>query len=101
MNDTATRVTPDASYLAATPIDGGAVRYGLYIDGAFVDPQGREWIDSEDPVEGVVWARIPRGRAADADRAVAAAHRAFLSGSWPALSASRRGALLHKLGDLI
>ena len=30
-----------------------------------------------------------------------AAHRAFTSGPWPALSASRRGALLRKLGDLI
>jgi acyl-CoA reductase-like NAD-dependent aldehyde dehydrogenase len=101
MNETSTRLAPDTSYLAATPIDGGTVRYGLYIEGAFVDPQGGEWIDSEDPVEGVVWARIPRGRAADADRAVAAAHRAFVCGAWPALSAWRRGGRLHKLGDLI
>ena len=79
----------------------GLARYRLYIDGAFVDPAGGEWIDTEDPVAGEVWARIPRGRAEDADRAVIAAHRAFTSGAWPAMSASRRGALLRKLGDLI
>jgi aldehyde dehydrogenase (NAD+) len=44
---------------------------------------------------------MPRGGAEDADRAVDAAHRAFASGPWPAMSASRRGALLRKLGDLI
>jgi aldehyde dehydrogenase (NAD+) len=35
------------------------------------------------------------------DRAVGAAHRAFTSGPWPRLTASQRGALLRRLGDLI
>ena len=102
MDDTAAvRLAPDTPGLPATPTADGLARYGLYIDGAFTDPQSGQWIDSEDPVEGRAWARIPRGNGADADRAVAAAHRAFTSGPWPALSASRRGALLRKLGDLI
>jgi len=98
----ATKLAPDQPYLAPTPCAAdGLVRYRLYVNGAFVDPAGGEFFDSEDPVEGAAWARIPRGNAADADRAVDAAYRAFTSGAWPALSASRRGALLRKLGDLI
>lgn len=76
-------------------------RYRHYIDGAFVDPAGGEWFETSDPVEGDDWAWIARGNAQDADRAVMAAQRAFSSGAWPALSASGRGALMRKLGDLI
>jgi aldehyde dehydrogenase (NAD+) len=101
MNEQSLVLAPDKPYLAATPHAEGLARYGLYIDGRFVDPSTSQWIDSEDPVAGETWARIPRGGAQDADRAVAAAHRAFTSGPWPAMSASRRGALLRKLGDLI
>src|SRR5262245_35257014 len=93
---------PAGADLKPTPRDAdGLYRYRLYVDGAFVDPRDADWIDSSDPVSGEVWARIPRGRATDADRAVEAAHRAFTRGPWPALSPSRRGALLRKLGDLI
>jgi len=93
---------PASASLPRTPRDvEGRYRYRLYVDGAFVDPQDQEWIDSSDPVSGEVWARVPRGRSGDADRAVQAAHVAFTSGAWPALSPSQRGALLRKLGDLI
>ncbi|MFO1312524.1 MAG: aldehyde dehydrogenase [Burkholderiales bacterium] len=101
MNASADALAPDKPYLAATPHEGGLLRYRLYIDGEFVDPAGGEWIDTEDPVAGEAWARVPRGGAQDADRAAEAAHRAFTSGPWPAMPASRRGALLRKLGDLI
>jgi len=101
MDASAVALAPDTPYLAATPRAGGLVRYQHYIDGRFADPATGEWIDSEDPVAGEAWALIPRGGAEDADRAVDAAHRAFASGPWPAMSASRRGALLRKLGDLI
>ncbi len=76
-------------------------RYQLYIDGAFVDPASGAWLDTSDPVSGEVWAKVPRGNAEDVERAVSAADRAFSSGEWPAMSASRRGALMRKLGDLI
>ena len=80
----------------------GLVRYQQYIDGA-VRRSGDEATGStaRTPSPAKSWARIPRGGAEDADRAVTAAHRAFTSGAWPAMSASRRGALLRKLGDLI
>lgn len=76
-------------------------RYPLFIDGQFSEAASGAWFDTYNPFTGEVWAQVAAGGAADVDRAVEAAHRAFRSGEWPALSASQRGALLHKLGDLI
>ncbi|MDE1951819.1 MAG: aldehyde dehydrogenase [Betaproteobacteria bacterium] len=76
-------------------------RYELYIDGASVVPDGGEYFASQDPFTGKDWAMIARGSAVDVDRAVRAARRAFESAAWSALSASRRGALMRRLADLI
>src|SRR5690606_298294 len=57
--------------------------------------------ETEDPYRGEPWALIPRADAADANRAVEAAHRAFSTGEWPRMHASQRGALMRRLGDLI
>jgi aldehyde dehydrogenase (NAD+) len=73
----------------------------MYIDGQWVDAVSGEQFESDDPFRAEPWALIPRGAAADVDRAVRAAHKAFTSGEWPRLTASRRGALLRRLGDLI
>jgi len=75
--------------------------YQMYIGGQWVDASSGDQFESDDPYLAQPWARIPRGNAADVDRAVLAAHRAFTSGAWPALTATRRGALLRTLGDLI
>ncbi|WP_233342894.1 aldehyde dehydrogenase [Burkholderia cepacia] len=74
-------------------------RYRLYIDGKSCDPDGGNWFASESPFTGEPWAEVPRGAASDIERAVNAAHRAFVSGSWRELSASARGLLLHRLAD--
>ncbi len=76
-------------------------KYEMYIAGERVAPEAGNYFESDDPFTGKPWALIPAGTPADADRAVAAAHRAFTTGEWPKLSASRRGALLRKLGDLV
>jgi aldehyde dehydrogenase (NAD+) len=60
-----------------------------------------EWLETRNPVTGRVWSRIPRGTAADVDAAVAAARTAFKDGEWSRLTASARGRMLTKLGDLI
>ncbi len=75
--------------------------YQHYIDGAYVDPVQGQWFDSIDPYRGEAWAKVPRGTAADVDKAVAAATRALNSGPWPELTASARGKLMRKLGDLV
>jgi aldehyde dehydrogenase (NAD+) len=73
----------------------------MYIDGRFVDAAGGKLFESHNPYLGEPWALIPQGSADDVDRAVRAAHRAFTSGDWPRFTASQRGALLRRLGDLV
>ena len=76
-------------------------RYQLRIAGQSVDPIGGEWFETQNPFTGQTWAEIPRSDARDVDRAVQAAHRAMTEGPWAEMTASQRGLLLHRLGDLI
>ena len=76
-------------------------KYQAWIDGQWVDPASGQWFDTENPFTGKPWAQIARCNAEDANRAVEAAYTAFDSGPWPQMTASQRGALLRKLGDLI
>ncbi|MFF7709223.1 aldehyde dehydrogenase family protein [Pseudomonas sp. NPDC007930] len=75
--------------------------YQMFIGGQWLEAQGEERFDSFNPYTGEAWASIPRARQADADKAVAAAASAFHSPAWAGLSASARGRLLCRLGDLI
>lgn len=75
--------------------------YGHWIDGQEVEPAGGHWLDSHNPFDGSAWARIARGNAADVDRAVAAAHRAMYEGPWSRMTASDRGRVLRRIGDLL
>ncbi len=77
------------------------IKYQLFIDGQWTDPSGGEWFDTEEPYTGRRWAQIPRCTEHDVDRAVGAAHRAFTEGEWPAMSATQRGHVLRRLGDLL
>ncbi|MFM2126210.1 MAG: hypothetical protein RL328_2661, partial [Acidobacteriota bacterium] len=77
-------------------------KYKLLINGQWVDPQGGEWFETENPFTGQPWALIPKCGKADVDAAVGAAKAAFHEKSpWRTMNASSRGALLRKLGDLI
>jgi len=76
-------------------------KFKMYIDGEFVEASSGKWFDSFDPFTGKVWSQVAEGGAEDVDRAVQAAHRAFTTGEWPELTASQRGMLVHRLGDLI
>lgn len=75
--------------------------YQLYINGQYVDPANGEWFESIDPYRGEAWAKIPRGTAADADKAVKAANEAMWNGPWAKMTASARGKAMRKLGDLV
>ena len=77
------------------------VKYKMYIDGQWTESASGQHFESFNPFTGKPWALVPRGNAEDVDRAVRAARKAFTSGEWPKMNASRRGALLRKLGDLI
>ena len=75
-------------------------KYQMLIGGAWADPASGEWLESLNPFTAAPWAMIPRGSKNDVDRAVEAARKTFY-GDWRKVTASARGALLHKLGELI
>ncbi|MGW1424333.1 aldehyde dehydrogenase [Bradyrhizobium zhanjiangense] len=75
--------------------------YKMFVGGEWVEAVGGERFESLNPFTGKAWATIPRGKPADVDRAVAAAKAAFRTGPWPKLTATERGHLLRRLGDLI
>lgn len=75
-------------------------RYGLYIDGAFVDAEGGRTFETTNPYDGKVWAHVAHANGADVDRAVAAA-KAARRGEWGSMTASARGRLMVRLADLI
>lgn len=70
-----------------------------FIAGAFEEAGAH--FDSLNPATGQPWARMPAASAADVDRAVTAAHAALSDPAWAGLTATARGALLHRLGDLL
>lgn len=76
-------------------------RYSLSISGEDVAPHSDTWFETQNPYTGEAWAEIPRGNAHDVDAAVRAAHRALTAGPWADMTATQRGALIRKLGDLI
>jgi aldehyde dehydrogenase (NAD+) len=76
-------------------------RHQMLIGGEWVDAQGGEVLESENPFRGGPWALIPRATPADVDRAVAAASDAFRAAGWRRMNASARGALLRRLGDIV
>ena len=80
---------------------GTLTKYKMFIGGEWVESASGEYFPSDDPYTGKPWALIPKGNAQDADRAARAAHKAFTAGEWPRLNATKRGALLRKLADLI
>jgi phenylacetaldehyde dehydrogenase len=73
----------------------------LLIDGKWVAASSGKTFDSIDPATGDVLARVAEGDKADIDLAVKAARRAFESGPWAKMSASQRGRIIWKIGDLL
>lgn len=71
------------------------------IDGKWVESSSGETFETIDPATGEVLALAARGTAADIDRAVKAARRAFSNPAWRGMSANDRTKLLLRLADLI
>ena len=74
--------------------------YKMLVGGEWVDAQAGETFETINPYTGDVWATLPRGRAADAERAVKAAEAAG-TGEWSRMTATARGHVLRRFGDLI
>jgi len=73
----------------------------LLIDGQWVE--GSKKFETINPATGDVLTEVAEASAADVDRAVAAARRAFedRNGAWRKMSASERGRLIWRLADLV
>ena len=68
-----------------------------FIDGQF--EASDSYLDSLEPANGRVWAKIPDSDEAVVDRAVKAAKKAF--NGWKNLSVGKRAAFLNKAADLL
>lgn len=75
-------------------------KYAHWIDGAFRQPTDERWMDSTDPYSGEAWAQIPLGSALDADLAVKSSKRAMTVGPWATMSATERGKIMRRIGDI-
>lgn len=75
--------------------------YNHFIDGQYVEPIGKQWMDTINPYTGKAWAKIPQGCAKDVDRAVAAAKHAMTEGPFSKMTATERGKMMLRLADLV
>ena len=72
-------------------------RTQFYIDGQWVSPAGQGSIEVFSPTDGALLATVPQGNAADADKAVTSARRAF--DTWSVTPAAERAAYLKKIQE--
>ncbi len=73
----------------------------LLIDGAWVPATSGQTFEVREPSSDQILAHCALGDAADIDKAVAAARRAFDGGDWPKMTPVDRERVLHRLADLI
>jgi aldehyde dehydrogenase (NAD+) len=69
--------------------------YPLFIDGRLEEAAAGETFETVDPSTGQAHATVARARAADVERAVAAARAAFEDGRWSGLRPEKRAAVLQ------
>lgn len=97
MTLTAPAPAPAESDQPSEPVAPGQ----LFIDGEWVDSESGETMEVHSPATGELVGRVQKGTAADVDRAVAAARRAFDDGRWSDLGFADRSAILWKAAQLL
>ena len=73
----------------------------MLIDGEWVNARDGQTLEVYDPALGEIINHVPAGDAEDVDLAVIAARHAFEDSEWSRLTASERGRLIWRIGDLI
>ena len=73
-------------------------KLALYIDGAFIETEGRKTEPVVNPASGEVIGQLPHASREDLDRALAAAQRAFTT--WSKTSPVERSGILRKVAEL-
>ncbi|WP_255699985.1 aldehyde dehydrogenase [Jiella avicenniae] len=71
--------------------------YQMYIDGAFCEASDGRRFTSTNPASEEEWATFPEATAEDVDRAVKAAHAAYLDGPWARMTPRDRGRILKRI----
>src|SRR3989441_11010675 len=74
---------------------------GNFIDGEWTQAASGRTLEVVNPASRDVIARVPDSAAADVDRAVQAAGRAFDRDGWPQTSARERGRVLFRLAEYV
>lgn len=72
-----------------------------FIDGRNVDASDGQRLDVISPIDGQILTTLARGTAADVDKAVASARRAFDNGVWATQPPAARKKVLTRLAELI
>jgi phenylacetaldehyde dehydrogenase len=73
----------------------------MLIDGEWVESRHSRTLEVYDPAVGQAFDHVPAGDEEDIDRTVAAARRAFEDSDWSRMTASERGRVIWRIGDLI
>ncbi len=87
-----------ATAIAEPKASTGYETLALYIDGKFVQAEGRKTESVLNPASGEVLAQLPHASREDLDAALAAAQRAFTT--WSRTSPLERSAILRKVAEL-
>lgn len=75
--------------------------YKMFIDGAWCEAADGARLESINPATGEIWATAAIAGETEVRHAVEAASRALKSGPWAEMTATQRGKMLHRLGDLV
>ncbi|MCY3770335.1 MAG: aldehyde dehydrogenase [Gammaproteobacteria bacterium] len=76
-------------------------RYQHYINGKWGDASDGATLRSINPANEEEWAEVPAATEEDVNQAVAAAKRALFEGPWGKMTATQRGKMMRRLGELI
>ena len=74
-------------------------QYNHYIGGEGIAPDRGEYFDNVSPIDGKVFTRAARGNAKDIEKAIEAAHTAFVT--WSKTGAAYRSNILLKIAQVI
>jgi aldehyde dehydrogenase (NAD+) len=75
-------------------------RYGLYIGGEFVAPESGRYFETVNPASEEKLARVAEASAADVDRAVRAARKAY-AGPWSRMRPRERGKYVFRIARML
>ncbi len=70
-----------------------------YVNGKWIDPENSGWVDVDNPSTGEIIGRVPLSTAAETNRAIEAAARAFEA--WKDVPVGRRVQPLYRLAQLL